>query len=94
MIDLFSIGANVLWIVGLATALAAVSYAIWDAWASHTSLRERLGRTSYQIVLDLSAILFCLGLAGTSPALWQALLWLLLAATFFWQIWSQAIKRQ
>ncbi len=44
MIDWAMVGANTLWILGLALGLATLSYASWDAWATHETFRQRLGK--------------------------------------------------
>jgi hypothetical protein len=93
MIDWVMLGANALWILGLSIGLAVFSYASWEAWASHSTLRESLAKPSFQAVLNLAGTLFCLGLAATSTVLWQAAVWLLLAALFLWQTWSALRKR-
>ncbi len=87
MIDWTMLGINALWIVGLAVALAAVSYTSWEAWSTHESFRSRLGRPPSRAVLALAGALICLGRAGASSEYWLAGIWLVLAALFLWQIW-------
>jgi phosphoglycerol transferase MdoB-like AlkP superfamily enzyme len=86
MIDWFNLAANSLWIVGLAIALAVVSYASWQASLLHEKLRHHLGQPVYQIYFDLAAILFCLGMAATSRRVWEIILWCVLAVLFIAQI--------
>ena len=93
MIDWIMVGSNALWILGLAIALSAFSYASWESWTAHASFRQTLDKPSFQAVLNLAGLLFCLGLAATSPVLWQAAIWLLLAALFLWQAWTSLRKR-
>lgn len=88
MIDWAMVGANTLWILGLALGLATLSYASWDAWASHETFRQRLGKPVPQGVLALAGFLFCLGLAATTKVIWQVGVWLVLAVLFLWQTWS------
>ena len=92
MIDWIMVGSNTLWILGLAIALAALSYASWQSWATHEPFRQTLSRPSFQAVLNLAGLLFCLGLAATSSVLWQAVIWLLLAALFLWRTWTSLRK--
>ena len=78
MIDWISLSANALWIVACDIALATLSYASWAASLRHEKLRKALELPHYQTSLNIAGILFCLGLAGTSPKLWQSVLWLIL----------------
>jgi hypothetical protein len=94
MLNWAMVGANALWIVGLAVGLATLSYASWEAWATHETFRQRLGRPASQGALALSGFLFCLGLAATSPAVWQTAIWLVLAVLFLWQAWSSLQNRK
>ncbi len=87
------VGSNALWILGLAIALAAFSFASWQSWASHASFRKTLGRASFQGILSIAGLLFCLGLAATTPVLWQAAIWLVLAALFLYQAFT-ALRRR
>ncbi|MFZ2489162.1 MAG: hypothetical protein WAZ19_13700 [Anaerolineae bacterium] len=86
MIDWLGVFNNALWIVGLAVALAAVSYADWQRHVSPVkrSLREALALPSFQIVWSLGLLLFCVGLALTSHVWWQMVLWALLALAFLY----------
>jgi hypothetical protein len=88
MIDWAMVGANTLWIVGLAIGLATLSYVSWDAWASQETFRRRLARPAPQGTLALAGFLFCLGLAATSKVIWQIAVWLVLAVLFLWQVWT------
>ena len=87
MIDWAMVAANSLWILGLAIGLATLSYASWDAWATHETFLQRLNRPAPQGVLALAGFLFCLGLAATSKVTWQVVVWLVLAGLFLWQVW-------
>lgn len=82
MIDWFNVAFNALWILGLAVALAALSYASWEAWMFQESFAARLRRPPIQAAFCLAGLLFCLGLAGTAGAAWKSALWLALAAGF------------
>jgi len=82
MIDWFSLAANALWIIGLAIVLSVFSYASWQASQNHEKLRVQLARQQYQIFFDLAAVLFCLGMSGTSRSVWERILWGILAALF------------
>ena len=85
MIDWGNLAANALWISGLSVALAAFSFAAWEAGSSKEKIAARLRRPGYRAALNLAALLVCLGLAGTASRLWGTALWLLLGAAFLAQ---------
>ncbi len=82
MIDWMDLGANSLWIVSLAILLAAVSVASWQGSQAGLRVRAVLAKPGYQILLNLAGLLFCAGLALTSPALWERMLWAVLGGFF------------
>jgi len=85
MIDWFNLAANALWIIALAIILAVFSYASWQASLHHEKIRVQLARPGYQVYIDLAAVLFCLGMAGTSRRAWEIILWGGLAVLFIAQ---------
>ena len=85
MIDWFSLAANTLWIFALAILLALVSYASWQASRNHEKISVQLRKPTYQVYIDLAAVMFCLGMAGTSPRAWETILWVGLAVLFIIQ---------
>ena len=94
MIDWNNLAANSLWIMGCAAALATLSYAIWMVSMRQKMLRTILAGYQYQIVLNLSGVLFCIGLAATSDALWEILIWLLLVVLFAAQLVITILKNR
>ena len=86
MVDWFNLAANSLWILGCALALATLSYARWEASTKGEKLRSQLNSHHFQVPLNLAGALFCLGLAGTSDAVWEIVVWLILAVLFCVQI--------
>jgi len=84
MIDWLDLAANSLWVLGCSLALAAFSYASWQAWLYRQSLRLRLGSPGTLRVLALAGMLFCIGLAALSGSN-KALLWGILAFLFLLQ---------
>ena len=82
MIDWYNLAGNSLWILACALGLAVFSYASWDASIHKARLREQLSKPAYQVVLNVSGILFCSGLAITSGRTWEAYLWAGLAVLF------------
>ena len=82
MIDWISVGSNALWILGCAIALATLSYASWEASVYNEKFTARLMRTPILACLNLAGLLFSLGLAATSDAVIEKVLWLVLAVAF------------
>jgi hypothetical protein len=73
--------AGSLWILGLALALAALSYADWLGKAQGWSVGTSLGRPGLQRTLGIACALFCAGLAVGGRAWWESVLWAGLALT-------------
>lgn len=86
MIDWASLGANALWIVGLALALATFSYGSWQAVVQGEQLRKRLRQPGIQIAFSLAGLLFSAGLAATAGAPLEMVLWGGLTLLFLLQI--------
>lgn len=86
MIDWIGLLENVLWVMGLAVALAAVSYTDWKRRLEEPrlSFRQMLGQARFQVAFGLGMALFCAGLALSLDAWWQRIGWALLAAAFTW----------
>ena len=82
MIDWFNLAANSLWIVGCALALAAFSYASWQASLSDEKLRTRLETQGIQRALYFAGLLFCAGQAMLSDSLLVMILWGVLGVAF------------
>lgn len=87
MIDIWSVMANSLWVLGLATLLAALSWAHWAASVRASRFRTVLGQPAVQLALDLGLLLFCAGLAATARAWWERALWGLLTLAWVAQAW-------
>ncbi len=89
MIDWFSVFNTALWVAGLAAVLATLSHARYTAAICEDKWRLVLGRPVYERALNLSLLLFSLGMSvQTATPWWQSLLWLLLAAAFAAQAWG------
>ncbi len=93
MINWGNLAANAAWIVGCAIALAALSYASYEAAESGEKFSVRLQQRGDQIVLGLAGLLFCLGLAATSGNNLLAIVWLALAVTFLTMGVIQLLKQ-
>ena len=82
MIDVWAVLANSLWILGAAVLLATISWAYWVANTQGDRLRTVMSLPRIQQALHGGFFLFCAGLAATSRAWWERLLWGLLAAVW------------
>jgi hypothetical protein len=85
-IDWFGVFYNALWILGLAVALAAVSYADWRRRLSQPrlTLRQALSQPAFQAAWSLGLLLFCAGLALSRGPWWQTVAWAALALAFLY----------
>jgi hypothetical protein len=82
MINVWTVLANSLWILGVAVLLAIVSWAYWVANTQGDRFRTVMNLPRTQQALNGAAFLFCVGLAATSRIWWEQLLWGLLAAAW------------
>ncbi|MFQ5616086.1 MAG: hypothetical protein ACE5GO_06470 [Anaerolineales bacterium] len=92
MINWINLAFNTLWIVALAMALAALSYASWRAsdganrTERKTRFRDELNQPGIQFFLNLAGFLFSSGLAFTSGRTFEKVIWFVLAALFLVQV--------
>ncbi|MFN3761910.1 MAG: hypothetical protein ACK4WK_01755 [Anaerolineae bacterium] len=90
VIDIRSVAANALWVLGLALILTALSWANWAAARERIPFRSALGRPGVRRALDGGLVLFCAGLAATGRTLWEQVLWGVLAVGFgVLMIWGE-----
>ncbi len=99
MIDWFGVASNGLWVLGLAIALAGLSYTDWRRRVDEprVGLRQALGQPRFQALFGLGMTLFCAGLALSVGAWWQIAGWALLALAFAWlafSSWRKARRTQ
>jgi hypothetical protein len=85
MIDWWAVCSNAIWISGGALALAAFSYADWQASVNHQRLRQALGQSAIRAVLNVAGALFSLGMTATARSLLEVIVWLILAGLFVFQ---------
>jgi hypothetical protein len=78
VIDWFGLFANSLWILALAGALAAFSYASWQASQEGRKLSAVLSSKGYRTIFNLAALLFCASQAMTAASLLLTILWIVL----------------
>ncbi|MGD1994428.1 MAG: hypothetical protein PVI59_14640 [Anaerolineae bacterium] len=93
MIDVWSVGANGLWVLGLAILLAALSWAAWAAAAGGEAFRIVIMRPPIRLGIDAGLLLFCAGLAATARTWWERVLWGALAAAWGAQVWISRQKK-
>jgi len=86
MIDVWAVAANALWVLGLALALAALSWAHWVTTRDEIGMHQALEEAGVRRVLDLGLLLFCAGMAAISRRPWERGLWVLLALAWAVQI--------
>ena len=82
MIDWWSVFTNSLWLVGLAAALAIVSYSDWLASAEGGSWRITSRRLAHSSGFFLSLALAAVGIGLGADVWWEHGLWLLFALGF------------
>lgn len=86
MIDVWSVAANGLWVLGLSILLATLSWAAWASTAGEAPLRIVIMQPRIRLGVDAGLLLFCAGLAATARTWWERLLWGALAAAWAVQI--------
>jgi len=94
MIDWYNLIMNACWIFGCSVALAAVSYASWEASAQGEKIRTCISQSHIQITLNLGGFLFCVGLAGTSDVVWHRILWTILGLGFLAQVGGELYRKK
>ena len=88
MIDWVSVGFSALWILGLGLVTAGLSVANYLASQQKRRFRQTLEMPACRIMIDLGLVFFCVGLAGGVSAIWERLLWAVLALMFALQTWQ------
>ena len=78
MIDWGNLAVNALWILGCSLALAAFSYASWQASVHGEKITVSLKSPGIRLSLHLGGLLFCLGLALGADSLLEKIVWALL----------------
>jgi hypothetical protein len=94
MIDWASLAWNGLWVVACMLALSVVAIQHWDARTSGTRLRDGLKRRGPATVLSLAAMLFCVGMLGTSSSLIERIAWGALCLMFGVQCLEVIVRRR
>lgn len=82
MLELWAVFHNLLWVMGLALSLAALSMAYYRSGVGHVRLRHRLTEPGFQLPFSIGMVLFCGGLLFSGHTSWEKIIWGLLAALF------------
>jgi hypothetical protein len=90
MIDWWNVFTNSLWILGVAAALASLSYVDWLASREGAGLRHVLSQLAQRADFSLALAVASVGAGLGVVRLWERILWLLLAsslALFAFRLW-------
>jgi putative inorganic carbon (HCO3(-)) transporter len=82
MIDWAGVGQGALWVLGLATVLAACSRAHWLSGQQRVRFRTVLGSPVLQMACDAGLALLCAGLFFSARALWERTAWVALGTLY------------
>ena len=88
MINWVAVGFGALWILGLGLVTAALSFANYLASQQKRRFRQALEMPACKIMIDLGLVFFCLGWTGSVSAVWERLLWAVLALIFAVRTWQ------
>ena len=80
MIDWWNVLTHMLWILGVAVAMAVLSYVDWISSRAGEGLGATLKRVMQSPVFWLGLVLVCLGAGLGVTVWWRRVLWLLLGA--------------
>jgi hypothetical protein len=94
MIDWIHLGPTALWIIGLATILATLSYHHWAAGATSRRLRDVLARASWRLPFSAGMVLTSLGFGyGPGVRWWVKIIWTALALSYGYQL-AQVVRER
>jgi hypothetical protein len=82
MLELWAVIHNLLWVMGLALSLAALSMAYYTSCVGQVRLRHRLTEFGFQLPFSIGMVLFCAGLLFSGHTSWEKVIWGLLGALF------------
>ena len=88
MIDWYSVGFGALWIFGMGLMTATLSFANYLASQQKRRFKQVLEMPACRIIINLGLVFFCLGWAGGMSAIWERLLWAVLALMFALHTWQ------
>jgi hypothetical protein len=94
MIDVWTVFTNLVWISGLAVALAAFSYADWRVSLGAARITDSIVRTAQNPAFVWGLALTCLGAGLSVWPVWQCVVWILLATCLaFAAVWLHVQRR-
>jgi TRAP-type C4-dicarboxylate transport system permease large subunit len=82
------LGFNALWILGLGLMIASLSYASYLATQQKEHFKQVLKMPACRKLGLLGLVIFCIGLAGGVSAIWERIVWAVLAIIFTYQAWQ------
>ncbi len=82
MINWFELLTNSIWILALALALTTLGITRWESMMGKGSWRDLINRSPRALLINLAALLFCLGIGLAAQAWWERLLWGVLVILF------------
>jgi hypothetical protein len=85
--DCFFMVFNALWILGLGFIIASLSYASFQAAQQKKQFKQALKMPACRKLGLLGLVIFCIGLAGGVSAIWERIVWAVLAIIFTYQAW-------
>ncbi len=88
MINWLHLLYNLLWIVGLAIIVAALSYVNWLAGVRRERLRTLLGQAVFQFPFNVGLTMVSLGLFFLERGRIERIVWGVFALLFAWQAWA------
>ncbi len=87
MINWWGLSSNSIWIIAIALILAVVSIAYYQSQREGKKISTVLKSQNYSLILNISAALFCLGMASTLKKWWEIVVWLVLMGIFGVHSW-------
>ena len=79
MINWVQLTFNFIWVLGLAIILSTLSYHHWWAQTHGQRLWAQISQPNFQIGLWFGLTLSSIGFAGISTAVWEIIVWIILA---------------
>ena len=84
MINWVHLMFSISWIFGFAIIISAFSYQHWLAQTDNKKLSLQLKESTFPIVFWLGLACASVGFSGTAVALWESIVWVMLATASFY----------
>lgn len=85
MIDWYGVGANALWIIGVAGLLAILSFSYWTGQVHAVAWRQVISTAGSRASLSAALFVLACGLALSVGVIWQAVGWGLVSVVALYQ---------